>query len=635
MSACGASPSAPLGDGRVVIRALEVEPDPFILQIGQSEQLRVWGLLNDGGRIPLQASLGTQYFSQDTAVISVSTSGVVTAQQPGQGVISVEHAGLEVSVTVQVRNSIVALSLLPSFLELQLQRSYSVELWGTRADGQREQLSVQGEEGLQLESLNPEVVQVQGEQLLGVALGRTEIVARLGALEERAEVLVSDRALTELWGRSLLVVQDEPAPLILLGRFEDGSVEDLSALSSGTSYRFDAEGLDVDAQGNLRGLRPGVFELRASNQGQEHVLEVRVVPPIERLRLEVEAWPYEGGISSYELYALHTDRSESRVTEVWGASVRSDNPSLISAQSGVLFGRRMGNSTLRASWGALLDSVPSRTGVSVSNPVALHWAHRALSVRTGDSVSTALWVIDRFNERRHINGDPMLLLAVDKGFSAQYEGDRIRIASETEGDGQVDVQYQGLDARLLVHSEAEPQPLRLALRAPDHVPLGETADLTVLGYGENDAFMGPLGALGTLRIETPVLAVVAPTRVRAVSLGRTALWWERGQARGQAVVRVEPQREVLAENGLFFGEGPLQATVGQTASVRLWGRYDSGVVVPISADREGLELRVFGPLMLMEGPQEELRVRILEEGIGAIEALVGTQRAVLKVRGSR
>ncbi len=639
MSACGASAGEPLGDGRVSIRALELGPDPFILEVGQSGQLRVWGRLNDGGRLPLHASSGTRYFSQDTAIVSVSTSGRVTAHRPGEGVITVEHAGVEASLTVEVHNSIVALSLLPSTLELQVQRSYRVQLFGTRADGQREAPSTQREENLRLESLNPDVVQVQGEQLLGVALGSARIVARLGELEERAEVVVSERALTELSGRPLLVVQDHPAPLTVLGRFEDGSVESLSSLSSGTSYTYDADGVEVDEQGVLRGLRPGVFELGIANRGLERAIEVRVVPPIERLRLEIEHWPYEGGISSYELYGGHADRSESRITELWGVSVTSNNPSLISAKAGVLFGRRMGNSTLRASWGALSDSVPSRTGGSVSNPVALHCAHRALRVRAGDAVSTSLWALDRFKQRRHVNGDPALSLAVDEGWTARLQGEQILVGSDVEGAAQVQAHFQGMSAQLEVRSEAEPEPARLVLRAPDHIPLGETADLTVLGYAENEAYMGPLSALGTLRIQRPIIAIVSPMRVRAVSLGQTALWWERGEVRAHALVRVNAQPEALADDGLFFGEGTQELQVGQTALLRLWGRYSSGAVVPIpipvGAGRERLELRVFGPLVLEEGPRQELRVQVLEEAVGAIEALVGTQRAVLKVRGLR
>lgn len=72
------------------------------LSLGDSLPIQVFGKYSDGAQLVLTNSAQTKYEVDDPKVISLGTTGVVTAIAEGTAIVTVRHMGLEATVRVKV-----------------------------------------------------------------------------------------------------------------------------------------------------------------------------------------------------------------------------------------------------------------------------------------------------------------------------------------------------------------------------------------------------------------------------------------------------------------------------------------------------------------------------------------------------
>ena len=83
-------------------KAIKVDRASLELSPGDGLPIQVFGRYNDGAQLRLTNSTQTKYEVDNAKVISVGTTGVVTAIAEGSATVTVRHLGLEATVRVKV-----------------------------------------------------------------------------------------------------------------------------------------------------------------------------------------------------------------------------------------------------------------------------------------------------------------------------------------------------------------------------------------------------------------------------------------------------------------------------------------------------------------------------------------------------
>ncbi|MCP4666170.1 MAG: cadherin repeat domain-containing protein, partial [Deltaproteobacteria bacterium] len=211
------------------LEELELLPEHLAFdQLGQTFQIRVVGHFNDGSQHELTAgSAGTSYstLSAATAVVSVTSEGVVEAQGAGQDIVMVSHSGLWAQTTVEVSftNRPPSLSPLP---EVTMRAGDAVDVALTAQDPDVDELVL---EGSQLPAFATVVD-------LGGGFGELRLRPDPGDVGLYSLVLVvSDQGIPPLASsRTCTVRVDET--VLFADDFESG---DLTAWSSFSGFRSD------------------------------------------------------------------------------------------------------------------------------------------------------------------------------------------------------------------------------------------------------------------------------------------------------------------------------------------------------------------------------------------------------------
>lgn len=633
LSSCDAGSGDLLGPPPLSLQSLLITPARLMLAPEGRAQLRVVGLLNDQDSLDLTSSLGTTYTSEAPDIAEVTARGEVLAKQPGQTELLVAHLGIQARVTVTVENLVRSISITPDTAQLVRGQPLQFSVFGERLDGVSTNLLLAPEgAALQLSSDNERVVTIDAEGLaLARGPGSAQLIARIANIETRAAVTVLDHRLAELNVSPDPVVLEEGARLQMsvIGRFEDGHTEDLSDFQSGTVYRLPTDGAMISSIGYLEGLTAGTeATLTVTNGGRSVEVPLRVIAPVESLEVIELDRTKPGGIGRYQIVGRLPGDATLDLSDNEQLETIIESAAIATAQNGVFFGHQVGSTTLTARWGQLQAQAELHVEDGADPVTLLRWAHGAASVRVGQPLRVRLDAVRESGAVENISDAQGLILSTSTTMMTSPDEDSVSILGLAAGDHVVEAFFEGHTAHLPVRVQQQLAPETLRLVAPALLNVTEEVELSLLGYGQDGAWMGELEPNSRVISHNPIVEVIGPMRVRGVFGGFSMLSLSRAGLEAHLSLRVVSSPFELT--GLRWTTNALSLAVEQSAHVTLLGTFADDVQADLSDDPTRLNAEVFGPIRLELNPQRLTVVR-LGPGLAALRATLGSQRAVMLI----
>lgn len=168
--------------------SLAVMPTSVNLVGNFTQQLTAVSTLGDGSSLDVTTDSGTSYTSSNSTVATVSTSGLVTAVNPGSSTVTVTRGSLTATSAVTVANATLqTIAISPLNATVQVGQSTSFTVTGTFSDGQNRNVT----SSATFTSSNTAVATVSGNSASGVSAGNSTITATVGAQNATASLTVT------------------------------------------------------------------------------------------------------------------------------------------------------------------------------------------------------------------------------------------------------------------------------------------------------------------------------------------------------------------------------------------------------------------------------------------------------------
>jgi hypothetical protein len=263
--------------GEVILMYLAISPATVTLEVGGTANLTVTGYYSDGSTANLtSAGAGTSYSTDDKSVAWADSDGRVYAAGPGSTAVRARNSGLEAKASVYVKGGevyLVGLDVSPSELVLQVGQTGYVKVVGRYSDGSTHDLTSAGA-GTTYNVNNPNVAWAGGNgDVTGMSDGKTEMYVRNSGFEALVRVYITgtDRWLEylEMYPYEIYAHAGDEFGVSVTGYWSDGSVEDMTASYTGTSYwSDDTRVVQAWGDGMFQAVsRGGPVTIWAENQG--------------------------------------------------------------------------------------------------------------------------------------------------------------------------------------------------------------------------------------------------------------------------------------------------------------------------------------------------------------------------------
>ncbi|SHH63336.1 Ig-like domain-containing protein [Ferrimonas marina] len=409
---------------------------PTTLTVGDFAGLTLQGTYSDSN---VETLSGATYRSSNTGSVSVSDTGILTANGAGTATLTAEHSGLFARHNLTVLEAVTKPPVLQElFIELSDARflpsqQRTAVVMGRYSDGNTREVT-----GIQWISGDETVLTVNNSgQITAVAPGVTSLVALLDDLAVEASVTVSEPAITGL----MVQLDDNPVAAGLQAQagvqvqFESGIIRPHAAVSYQSS---NPSVFTVDQTGRVTGQSPGEAVLTVSLEGQIATASITVAPAAlisitasaDRTVLAV------GEMTSIRATGHYTDgTSQALASPEWSSS----NPAVITTYTfGTAAAMAQGSANVTAIVGAISsDPIPFTVGSAAITGVSI----------TADQASIAAGTTGTFALTGHYtNGDDLTLTggiwAVDDGAIATVTSPG-SIRGVAPGTAIISVDYNG------------------------------------------------------------------------------------------------------------------------------------------------------------------------------------------------
>ncbi|MBW1873411.1 MAG: Ig-like domain-containing protein, partial [Deltaproteobacteria bacterium] len=248
-----------VGDGPILTR-VELSPAQVNLDTGENVQLHLVGFYDDGSTTNLTNHLETTFESADSFVATVSSGGLVNALSGGETIVTATHRQFSAWAAISVSSgpNLVGLELEPSQAVLPLGGSLQLTAWALYSDNSRLDVTSQ----CNYVSDNPQVAMVSSGGLVNAQVaGSSEISASFDGFSDSCDVTVEDRRLIsiDVVPENAVLEVGATLQLRIVGHFDDGSLGNLTASSSGTTYRSSNPTVAaVDLEGEVNAVSAGL-----------------------------------------------------------------------------------------------------------------------------------------------------------------------------------------------------------------------------------------------------------------------------------------------------------------------------------------------------------------------------------------
>jgi VCBS repeat-containing protein len=234
------------------VASLTVTPGTISLAPGATQQLQVKGTLLDGSEKDLTlGSTGTTYTSNSTSVATVSADGLITvsptARNGFKATITATNNGIRSTSVVTVQDptpKLSSISVTPSSITLAPGATQQLQVTGTLTDGSTQDLT-QGSAGTTYVSSSTSVATVSADGLITVSPTarngfKATITAINNGIRSTSVVTVQDTtpklSSISVTPSSISLAPGATQQLQVTGTLTDGSKQDLTQVSTGTTY---------------------------------------------------------------------------------------------------------------------------------------------------------------------------------------------------------------------------------------------------------------------------------------------------------------------------------------------------------------------------------------------------------------
>ncbi|WP_418114612.1 BspA family leucine-rich repeat surface protein [Vibrio scophthalmi] len=332
-----------------VLESIQVTPASISLAKGNSVQLTAQGLYSDGSSANISDSVAWQ--PSDNAVITVSASGLLTADNVGHGtVVATKDSVSSNIVTVAVTEATLeSIKVTPNILELAKGNSFQLMAEGRYSDETKVDIT----HSVTWKSSESTLVSIDK---LGVVIGKNEGSVEIHASKDsinshKVEVSVTSAVLNEiqLTPKINAVSKGNSAQLNAQGLYSDGSIVDLS--SAVTWKSSDPSLVTVTESGVATGVTEGDVSIVASKEGIDS--NEAAVSVTAALLHTIQVSPAtvnlgKGKSSQLTAIGLYTDSSSANISNqvTW----KSYNSAVVTVTpTGLVTGISVGKGTVEAS----------------------------------------------------------------------------------------------------------------------------------------------------------------------------------------------------------------------------------------------------------------------------------------------
>ncbi|MCC7384264.1 MAG: Ig-like domain-containing protein [Deltaproteobacteria bacterium] len=623
----GRTVRAPIVVHAAALQSISVEPEQVLIGVGERTNITVRGRLTDGAVVDLTPGwTGTAYRAEAPAIATVDAEGGISGRAIGSTQIIVTHPPqFRDTVVVEVDAAppeLVALKLAPELLQLAVGRSAVLQVLGVRADGTEVDLIASGQ-AVQLESQDTATARVgAGGDVHAVREGMTLITARFGNLTAEAKVVVISDALVivsiEAQPRVLQLGFRDRGQLRVIGRRSDGSVVDLTAAQSGTSYRSEQPAIAaVSRDGLVTSFdTSGTAQIRISSAGLFTSATIRVGDLLPVVDLVVFPQPVRlAPMESVQLtvLAVFVDGSRLDVTSsLNGTTYRAQQPNITVSGDGLVTGLFEGRAQLVVSYRGverIVDVI-----VEATAPITLRISPDPLQVPVNGAIRFLVLAGYPSGFEQDVTFDPNLVLRpIDPSIAAIEPG---RIAGLRAGQTTLFAVYGALRASAQIIVDAPVSLITIQLIVAGQLDVGASSSVSVLGFysdgSVNDLTNDPATRLV---VRDPAILRLSGASVTGLRAGVTTLSAEHLGFRSEVQVRVVQNDPVV---GLAWEPARLDMRPGDSASARLMAIHRSGVRSDVTFD-PSVQGSANGPIDIRPSPNG-LVVVALASGFGQIDA---------------
>jgi hypothetical protein len=243
------------------LSSLSISPPVPIVPLEATQQLTATGTFSDGTVADLTNRV--MWLSGDTAVASIDSHGVVTANKAGTATVSASIDGVSASVLLRVPAArLMSISITPPAANIPAGLTAAFAAMGVYSDGTTGDISASAT----WSSSAPAIASVDGSGLTtGVTVGRATITATLGGLSGAASVTVTNASLVSIGvtPAALTIPAGRSQAFTAIATYSDLSTRDVTSSVSWTSS--DATVVSINAAGVARGLAPGTITVTATD----------------------------------------------------------------------------------------------------------------------------------------------------------------------------------------------------------------------------------------------------------------------------------------------------------------------------------------------------------------------------------
>jgi hypothetical protein len=529
----------------VTLSSLAVAPVALSLSVGTTGNLTATAAYSNGDMYDVTSSPGISWASSNTGAVTVSPQGLVTALQPAQAVaVTATYASVRgTSLVNAVSSTLTALALLPAQLTIPLHGTVPLQVIGTFQDGHTQDLT--SDPQVLLTSAAPATASLSGTTVTGVAAGGpVTLTAQFDGLTATSTVTVLPVSLTGLTiaPATGTVPLRGALQLVVTGTLSDGSMMDLSAAASGTTYTVATTGtLSVDADGLAQGLAVGgPVAVTAANAGMQATAQLTVMAAPDQI-VSLSITPASGSVDVMQtldlvVTATYGSGQTGNVTSAASGTVYSVSaPALLSVSGdGVVTGLAYGGPvTVTAANGGA--SATSTLRVATPSPPLTSLVAAPSPVQGHAGATVQLTVIGHFEDGSAqdltasstgttyaVSGNPAIASVSTDGAVQLLSAGSCAILI-TNGAAQTVVQVE-VNARTLVLVKVSPTAVQMPVGFEEQLTVtgvfsdGSTADLTASSTGTVYSIV-----MGRFQQSTTVAKVSSEGLVTAIANGRAQI----------------------------------------------------------------------------------------------------------------
>lgn len=500
-----------------VLAGLSVEPAALDLYVGQRSPLVATAQYSDGQRVNVSGQVEWQSNDTDIATVAFEPQLGLRVTGVAEGSTTLTGTFGDQTVEVAVKVSAVSLSslvLAPDTLSLPLGANTALVLMGHYEDGK----SVDVTEDAEWSTGNPRVATILSNgTVVAQGLGTTDITARLGGLEAKSRVTVTDARLlgVSLTPRDVTLIAGLTARLTATASYSDGRSV---ALTTQGDWSSSTTAVVVSDTGLLTGNTPGSAVVTVTFGGFSATTNVTVSDAtLESLVVTApETSVPSGNAIALTAEARYTDGSTFDVTTdvVW----RSDDTRVGTVSSAGLFtGNAPGEVQVSATLGARTASI--ELVVTNALPVDIQITPNRVSLARGTS-RTLTAVVEYSDGTSRAPGAGAQWTSRNQTVATVNNNGVVQALAE--GATEVALTFAGLERRANITVTAA-TPTQLTITADANlVAAGQSVRFTALvTYSDGSSTEVTSGV--TWRSLSPTIASVSPSGVALSTAPGTAV----------------------------------------------------------------------------------------------------------------